>query len=345
MIRVEVSLLLLLLLLLHYSSILMTTTNEHYLIAASVAPTTHLKYTNALNKFQHYLLRRHNYKLNDLHSRPALLDSLLVEYLHYLYESTDTIRSATVGNYTIAGLVRHFGVSNTNIHRSRLAVRGWDRIYSQHKHKRPPVTLEVATLIAVVLAKAGHHKAAVATLLAFHCYLRINEYCKLKVHEVVFAGDSRMGSAMTVLATIKLSRTKTGDNQNVSVTDVNIVALLKNLVNNAGTGTGRSSLLFELTASQYRRLFHQAVSALGLDDIGYKPHSLRHGGATFHYMSGVPLLSIINRGRWASEKSLKTYINAGTVFLMDGRLSDTLFEAAQLLYKHICVVLYSLQSS
>ena len=56
-----------------------------------------------------------------------------------------------------------------------------------------------------------------------------------------------------------------------------------------------------VTASMLRAMFHKAISIADLKDVGYTPHSLRRGGATFSYHAGVPLDQIQKHGTWRSD--------------------------------------------
>lgn len=306
---------------------------NHHLISASIATSTNTKYEKAFFQFQQYLQHR-QLQLNKL--SPIQLDNILVKYIHYLHSIQSSLSTATC---TISAVHRSTGFGSL-LHRSRLSIKGWSRIHARTRQHRPPLTKEVTTLIAIVLAKSNHYSAALATLVSFQCYLRINEMANIKINEVAFAGDSRLGSGMNVFATIKLPFTKTGLNQSVSITDIGIATLLQNYICNLiGTGSNTSDLVFQMNATKYRKLFHQAIATLQLSHINYSPHSLRHGAATFDYMSGVPIQQIVMRGRWANDTSLKTYVQTGSVILLDTELSENLFKVATLLMKHIVQVM------
>jgi len=320
---------------------MMTDKTNHYLIDHSIAPSTNSKYSSAFNQFLSYL-HKHRLNIDSLSTRQ--LDSHLVDYIHHLHVLHVPF---TTAQYCLSSLIRYTG-SRDSFHRSRLALRGWRRLDARKKRHRPPLTLEVTVLLSVVLLKSNYYAAGVATLLGFHCYLRINEICNLKIRDVVFNGDSRVGTAMSVLATIRLARTKTGENQAVNVTDPHVAAVLYDYIcsitNINSIATCRRSL-FGFSAARYRSLFGSAVDALGLGDVGYTPHSLRHGGCTRDFMLNVPLLHIQYRGRWRSEASLRTYVNTGTVLLLRTRLSSELTESAQLFMRHLVTVMRTLAPS
>jgi len=52
-----------------------------------------------------------------------------------------------------------------------------------------------------------------------------------------------------------------------------------------------------------------------LTHIGYTPHSLRHGGATFDYQNTISISDIKTRGRWKDTKSAERYIQTGVALL------------------------------
>ena len=76
-----------------------------------------------------------------------------------------------------------------------------------------------------------------------------------------------------------------------------------------------AGVLFPGGSSKFRKEFKRACSELGLSSK-YVPHSLRHGGATRLHLQGVRVEDIMVRGRWASSKSGRTYIQSSRAVLM-----------------------------
>ena len=56
-----------------------------------------------------------------------------------------------------------------------------------------------------------------------------------------------------------------------------------------------------ITIPALRALFNKALRLAHLLDVGYTPHSLRLGGATFSYHAGVDLQQIKHHGTWKSQ--------------------------------------------
>ena len=70
----------------------------------------------------------------------------------------------------------------------------------------------------------------------------------------------------------------------------------------------------------FRRLFEAACVRLGLASIGYKPYSLRRGGATHDMMAHGDLPRTIFRGRWSDMRTARIYINDGLAVLINLQL-------------------------
>ena len=66
-----------------------------------------------------------------------------------------------------------------------------------------------------------------------------------------------------------------------------------------------------MTNYQFRSLFRSLLEALGLDNMGYMPYSLRRGGVTSAYRQGVPLDSLVTQGRWQHIPTARLYIDPG----------------------------------
>jgi integrase len=181
----------------------------------------------------------------------------------------------------------------------------------------------VTVAVAITLAKGGFIDAAIATLLAWDCYLRVSELCSMTVKQVIMPHDSRNLRQSTRAVPDRLRRfgpatiialphNKSGQAQDVHIDNPNIDRLLITYLQHSNKRP--CDKVFPYTTSSYTKMFHAAVAALQMHDIPYTPHSLRHGGATEFYMQHGPaaLEQIQHRGRWVSASSLRTYIQASS---------------------------------
>ena len=263
------------------------------------------------------------------HLTAADIDVLMSDFIDSLYAeggSFDLAKNAVFGTIHFQPLLKQ------QLPESRLRLQGWTR--SHPAHQRPPLTWSIACLLAVSMAKSGYPFHAVATLLAFDCYLRIGEFTSLLVRDIAVPNDPRMGPAYTGMAVI-LKVTKTGRNQSVTIRRPEVCQLLLSLLR---VHRSPYSTVFNSTAATYRSVFHSACAAVGLGHVGYSPHSLRHGGATEDFLKQVPLADILFRGRWAASKSATTYVQSGRALLLTASIP---MQVAQL-SSHVSTNVFSL---
>ena len=177
----------------------------------------------------------------------------------------------------------------------------------------PPLSWDLAVLIATTFVCRGAWSTGVAVLLAFECYLRVGVLSRLTRGDVATSSDDRLGSVFSGMA-LRLLNTKTGNYQWVTVRSTLVQGLLRLLLQ--GIGEQPQSPLFSFSASSFRKGFKETVLSLGLTDR-YVPHSLRHGGATHDHIRGISLEEIVRHGRWASMRSAKHYIQRGRALLLE----------------------------
>lgn len=274
--------------------------SKRYLLEYAYATSTLTKYKEAVNKFLKWVYDNSE----DAKTVPEL-DILLTDYLHFLYESGGGKGQASC---TIFGVLMYYPSAKDHLPTARLALRGWNKRHPSLSY--PPLTWELAVAIAVQMVRSNQYAAGLATLLGFDCYLRIGEICGLRCEDVATSKDVRLGSRYTGVA-LRLRQTKTGPNQWVEVDREGVkVLLLRHL-----SSVEPKKLVFQLSPPRYRKIFKQVCAELQLSS-SYVPHSLRHGGATEDHIAGKPLEDILMRGRWASTKSARRYVQAGRAMLL-----------------------------
>ena len=74
---------------------------------------------------------------------------------------------------------------------------------------------------------------------------------------------------------------------------------------------------------QFRDIFRALLSELGLAAYGFKPYSLRRGGATYHFQVHGCLDSTTLRGRWRDPRTTRIYITTGLADLLSNALPET----------------------
>jgi integrase len=162
---------------------------------------------------------------------------------------------------------------------------------------------------------------AVLLMLSFHCLLRLGEGVNLYVSDFVDCNDPRMDPDFNAEGGLRLRDTKTGPNQFVSILDAQVANLLRMQIHKRRAESPDGEFgdldlkIFTFSAAAYRREFKTVCAELGLSDQ-LVPHSARHGGATkLRLVDCWPVEDIMERGRWASSKSARRYIQQGRALL------------------------------
>jgi len=295
---------------------------------ASLAPATLRAYTKQLDNF----LKHSHCSLSRLLRRPPRqIDDLLSSYIEHLFASAGSYEYAT---QALHGLVHVCPGLQAHLGEARLRLRGWRRLKKSVSH--PPLTWELTTLFAVQMARWGRHAEAVATLLAFDCYLRVGELTRITYADVVQPSDVRLGVPYSGMM-VRLGVTKTGENQSVELQSKQVQTVLMHYLQAFPFLSAQR--IFPFTPDSFRHTLRDVATALGMGDVPYVPHSLRHGGATFDFLCGATVEQIMFRGRWASMKSAKRYVQTCRAQLIIQRIPQRIGEQARTMAPHIDTVL------
>lgn len=252
-------------------------------------------------------------------------DLSLGRYLQYLWSSG---AGKSLAACTLNGIIMYLPHAKGKLLISARMVRNWGR--AEPAVAYPPLSWPLTVALAVRMASSGRLSHAVATLLAFVGLLRVGELCSLSRDDVAFVGDPRIGSAQKNLV-LRLRTTKTGAEQSVVVDEPDVVRLLRDYASREASSGTR---LFPFGPDGFRRVFKDTCTSLGLSQQ-YVPHSLRHGGATALYLRGLSVETVMERGRWASSKSARRYIQSGRSLLLKMKVPAMVQQAGEIASKNL----------
>ena len=280
-------------------------------------PATRQLYLAAVVQVQHY----HRMSRAELLSqRPSAVDDMLVRFLNYQANSGGSYHTGVRAVFGVAHLAPHL---RAHLPRSRQCLKAWDKLRVQRSH--PPVTWELAVLLAVSMSRQGWHAEGVATLLAFDCYQRISEFLQLSGADVARESDPRLGSAQTAMA-LRLARTKTGLNKFVVLRDPHVARIFSSYLSFARPAAAER--VFPFSEHRYRTVLRYACAALGVSQWRITPHSLRHGGASRDFLAGATIEQIRQRGRWSSAASAERYVQSAPALLLQTNMPTQLRDLA-----------------
>lgn len=233
------------------------------------------------------------------------LEKALSSYACHLFRKDTRREQRQRFLYALYGMECFLPELHKVMRQARQAASGWNRI--KPSKSPPPLSKSITFAIATVLLAKNETRAALAVALSFHGYLRAGEVCQLRGEHICLPDDPRLTSfSEKAQSGCLITQGKTGRDQFLPLDD-EILLMCSERRDGGGP-------MFGLSYSQLNALFQKALNYLGLDDLGFTLHSLRHGGATTDWLGGMPFSELMLKGRWESEKSCKRYLNAGSDF-------------------------------
>jgi hypothetical protein len=274
-----------------------------------VSAVTEARYKSGLSRFFKW---RETPGMRYLVDRP--MDEQFSEYLCHLWEDGE---SRTYGAYALAG-AQHFDPSIKH------KIPGaWRLLLAWQKHeipvRAPPFLPNGVMALAWVAHRNSRSDVALAIMVMFHAFLRPVEVVNL------YAKDCVVSRNKTEIV-LNLGQSKTGSRDGFVETtvldDPMTVMLLRAWLLTAMPGDP----LLPKGSLEFRAVFARLVSALKLPN-GYKPYSLRRGGATHFFRRTGNLSLTCSRGRWSSEKTARIYVNEALAHLSEVNLPPSVLLA------------------
>ena len=173
--------------------------------------------------------------------------------------------------------------------------------------RAPPMPVQVAIALAWYFVRTGQLGGAFLILTGFDCFLRSGEMLSLVIDDVVMDADNR--------GVIKLEHTKTGQRHAAfeasTINDPACIRLFRKYLRGLPSSTSRQNYIFMPKPHRFYQLFKDGLRWLGLEDVGFHPYSLRRGGATAYFRATRNMEATLDRGRWASARVARIYVNDG----------------------------------
>ena len=267
--------------------------------------------------------------------RQRLLSALryFVSYLHLFGLTLDVVcESARLVETHLAEFVQCCHDERRNIWIPRHAIfaiqhlwrpyrgklrRAWDGIQSWQltisTFNRLPMPLEVLDAVVVWSAlRAVEFPHAAPLLYAFGVCLRLGflgllrpgEIFRLTFADVRLPLRGSVSCAITGALRDTKNRRFLGRSQFFMINDLPLLKWLTWF----SAGREPSELLWAFGSRVFGDLLKLALECLGLSGLGYTPGSLRSGGTTHLFATGVEIARIKFLGRWMSERSVGSYV-------------------------------------
>ena len=225
-------------------------------------------------------------------------DELVGEYVEELWEMGSPKSQA---NYTLAAIQFYRPEVKGHLTWSWKLVKAWNQLGVPQRATplSPPLLLGYCG----VALKWGQQTFAELLLVGFSTFLRTGELLALRPIDVTLSRTT----AILFIADSKGAKRNFLPLERVEVEDQLAIQALRSLMRRARP----HQPFWEGPRPHFMALWHSVTAHLGLQDMGFKPYSLRRGGATSAYRGGVTLDALLTKGRWKNTSTARIYLDTG----------------------------------
>ena len=237
------------------------------------------------------------------------LDVLVSEFIEHLWASGE---GRSLANDTVAGLQDKDPRLRGLLPSSWRLLKTWS--LNEIPNRAPPLPEKVLHAMVGHAIDNGEEAFGVSLLLGFYCMLRTGELLGLRSNHVAMVKP-------TSVAIISLGLTKGGKRQGACESaTLGVMDALRLLWQWKKSHPVAAPLC--PAPHRWRALFSQTLESLKLESFGFRPYSLRRGGATHWFRHHGSFDKLLVQGRWAAPKTAKIYINEGLAILAELKIPE-----------------------
>ena len=238
------------------------------------------------------------------------MDMTLEEYIEMCWDKNLALSVAT----NTLSAVQYFLKTKNCLKNSWKLISVWRM--KEPPSRSPPLSFMMIRALAALAVLEKDVGMAASLLAGFDAMLRTGEITDLVAGNVAFTNDGR--------AILSLGFTKGGKRRGTPEFGVidshSTTLLLRTWLLNKPAGFH----ICGCSPAAWRVKFDQLLQRLNLNTRGYRPYSLRRGGATAFFLQTGRMDLVLERGRWNSTATAKLYINEGASLACGETLSPAL---------------------
>lgn len=265
-----------------------------------IRPATIVRYEKAFQAF----IRFHHCQCQILASTLVGLDNQLQKYLEFLWEEGEGL---SLAGDTLSSIQHFQPSSRRNINGAWRMLKAWQ--LHEFPARAPPFTWDTLRIVMGWIHGVSPN-VALGLYLGFKGLLRTGELLNVQAKDIVLSARSDTG--ILYLSLTKTAALNPGSGH-ITIHDRCLLHLLRPWK----TVAPPDQFLVSWSSSKFRSEFHRALVAAGLLQYGYKPYSLRRGGATALWLDTHNYSHVAHQGRWSTERTLKVYIQDSISLLTD----------------------------
>ena len=270
---------------------------------AAVTVKTRLAYFIALKLLMPYIEEVKN---------ESELDAACAHWVETAWEDGESLY--TVGN-ALSGL--HFFEPYTE----RKIPSAWKLFATWRKlewpARAPPITREIILSLA--------HYAISHDDLFFGCLLCLGFFALLRTGELLgLKGSDLLVNKKQVVVSLKSTKTgkRNAADEMVTTSDPFTILLCETVRDVLAARGALSQPLWSFSGQAFRSHFDAYLRRFKIQELGFRPYSMRRGGATWILQSTGSMELALLKGRWGSHRVARIYIADGLSKLPDLLLPD-----------------------
>lgn len=191
--------------------------------------------------------------------------------------------------------------------------------------RAPPLPQDIALAMAGWCIVQGELVMAALILIGFHGLLRTGELLQIRPCDFIM-GDTH---GLVALPSSK-SGVRNNTMESISLHDVCTVETVRAMLQLQKDRQLDQVPCWVHSGTAFRNLFRKILVQLKVDELGFRPYSLRRGGATFEMASHGLMEKTLIRGRWKNSNVARIYISDGLARLPSLKMSwEAKFQVAK----------------
>ena len=272
----------------------------------TVQPATRKRYTNAVDSFLRFL----NDEGQALPGNSTQVDPLVCDYLEHLWSSG---AGRALACDTLAGVQDLQPNLRNHLPGAWRLLKTWH--VNEIPNRAPPIPEHVLQAMVGWSFFKGYATFGISLLVGFYTMLRTGELLGLRSSHLVTTSQQDQ-------VLISLGFTKGGKRHGAAESAILGFEPAVRLVQQWKLKATLTTCLARSPAN-WRSLFNECLQSLKLTQHGFRPYSLRRGGATFWFTKHQSFDRILVQGRWHTQKSARIYLNEGLAVLASMRIPQT----------------------
>jgi len=260
----------------------------------TIAPATKARYDNAVRMF----LRWSELCKVEVFGSNAQLIGLIEDFVEMCWEEGEARSQACD---SLSGLQFFIPELKGRLRGAWRLCKAWQR--QELPARATPLSRTMVWAMAMAHVRKKRWRYAAGYLIAFEVFLRTGELLSLRKQDVVL--DQGGGSTAVLHLGFTKSGKRRGEPESVVLRDKQVTLALAMALVELEPG----DFLIDGSPAAFRATFAHDIRALGLSADCYKPYSLRRGGATHSFRSGVGIQAVAEQGRWAHLATCRIYVN------------------------------------